>query len=372
MAGSRGTADLKTVLAEDDLLRSPAWFPLRIADRGDMTLLHLDEAAYRAASFLDERLLALKCAQATCGLEFIQSAAATLKPQSHYIFHTGHVGSTLVSRLVGAHEGFFSLREPALLRTFTGNPPRTLGAAIHDPAQPDPAQREALNQGALELSVVVALLARSWRANQRTVIKATSIVNELAELILAAEYRPAAIFMFTSPLAYLRGILAGQNSRMEARVLSPARLRRLVPRLEGIDWRLDALCEGEYIAMNWLCEMTALHQAALRFESQVLWVDFDAFLIEPLSGLHAIFRALGAAPSEREIESIVTGPLMHQYSKAPEHAYDAALRREVLQSADWEHAVEIRRGMDWLGSAAMRDPVARAVLEYSARLRHPP
>jgi hypothetical protein len=358
---------LKSVLAEDDLLRSPAWFPLRIADSGDMTMVHLDEAAYRAASFLDERILALKCARTTCGLEFTQSAAARLTPRSHYIFHTGHVGSTLVSRLIGAHEGFFSLREPALLRTFTGNPALPDGAARHDAAQ-----RGAVNHGALELSVVLALLARTWRANQRTVIKATSIVNELAELILAAEYRPAAIFMFTSPLAYLRGILAGQNSRVEARFLSPARLRRLVRRLEGTDWRLDALSEGEHIAMNWLCEMTALHQAALRFESQVLWVDFDTFLTEPLSGLHAIFRALGAAPSAREIESIVTGPLMHQYSKAPEHAYDAALRREVLQSADWEHAVEIRRGMDWLGNAAMRNPIARAVLEYSARLRHSP
>ena len=55
------------VLAEGDLLRCPAWFPLRIADSGDMSMVYLDEAAYRAASFLDERILALHANEAPVG-----------------------------------------------------------------------------------------------------------------------------------------------------------------------------------------------------------------------------------------------------------------------------------------------------------------
>ena len=53
---------------------------------------------------------------------------------------------------------------------------------------------------------------------------------------------------------------------------------------------------------------------------------------------------------------------MRQYSKAPEYAYDTALRRELLASADREHAAEIRRGMDWLQAAAQRHALAAAVL----------
>ena len=45
---------------------------------------------------------------------------------------------------------------------------------------------------------------------------------------------------------------------------------------------------------------------------------------------------------------------MRQYSKAPEHAYDAALRNEVLQAAEYEHGAEIRRGMAWLNGLAGR------------------
>jgi hypothetical protein len=346
---------LNLLLAESDFLRSPAWFPLRIEDGGAMTVVKLDEAAYVTASFLDERILVLEYPQTTCALTTIYAAAATLAPRAHYVFHTGHVGSTLISRLIGEHEGFFSLREPALLRAFAGEPTLQHGAVTPD--------------AAASLAPVLALLARTWRTSQRAVIKPTSFVSELAEVILAGDDRPSAIFMFTTPLNYIRGILAGPNSRVEAKSLAPARRHRLVRRLGGVEWRSNPHSEGEQVAMSWLCEMTALHQAALRFESQVLWVNFDAFLSEPLSGLQSIFRTLGAAPSCGELEALVTGPLMRQYSKAPQHAYDAALRREVLQSADWQHGVEIKRGMDWLSTVAKNHSLATAALESAARVR---
>jgi hypothetical protein len=115
--------------------------------------------------------------------------------------------------------------------------------------------------------------------------------------------------------------------------------------------------------MSWLSEMTALRQAAERFASQVLWVDFDEFLRAPVAGLRTIFHRLGARLTEAELQALASGPLMHQYSKAPEHAYDAALRREVLRQAEREHATEIRRGIDWLHTTARRYPLAAAVLQ---------
>jgi len=338
-------------VSEDEIVRSPAWLPLEGVGGDALRLVHLDEAAYREASFLDQRILSGH-EQTTCGLAILEAAAARLAPRSHYIFHTGHVGSTLVSRLIGAHESFFSLREPALLRTVSAQSPSAPGAP--------------------SLGVALALLARTWRANQRAVIKVTSFVSELAELILAGEDRPAAIFMFAHPLAYLRGIFAGPNSRAESKQLVPARLQRLVRRLGHGEWRSDPRSEGEYIAMSWLCEMTALRQAAARFESQVLWVDFDAFLGEPASALEAIFRALGERPPAGEIEALVSGPLMRQYSKAPEHAYDAALRRSLLLSADREHAVEIRHGMEWLGKVATSHPLIQRALNQASSLAATP
>ena len=332
-------------LSEEELVRSPAWLPLEAADGCTVRMLCLDEAAYDRASFLDQRLLALGYPHKLCELALLEAAAARLAPRAHYIFHTGHVGSTLLSRLVGAHGELFSLREPALLRALVAQPPV---------------------RGTPGLEVALALLGRTWRANQRAVIKATSFVSELAAAMLAADERAAAICMFAHPRNFLRGILAGPNSRVETAQLAPARMQRLRRRLGAGVCDMDTRSEGESIAMSWLCEMTTLHQATSAVASRVLWVNFDAFLVEPFAGLEAVFRALGATAAAGEIRSLVQGPLMRQYSKAPQYGYDAALRRALLESADREHPGEIRRGMEWLRKVAMHHRLVATILERYA------
>lgn len=333
------------MITERDILDSPAWFPFQ-RDGAESLWVRLDEPAYRAASFLDQRLLSKGYEQTSCPMKIAHSAAAGLAPRSHYVFHTGHVGSTLISRLVGAHEKLFSLREPPLLRTL--------------------AQKDPREENDLDLRSVLALLSRTWRPTQRAVVKATSFVSELAGEILATDSEAKAILMFADPLSYMRGILGGPNSRVESKHLAPSRLRRLAKRLSGESWRPDPRSEGEHVAMTWLSEMTALWAAAEQHRSRVMWVNFDAFLTQPAGVLGGVFQALGVAAAAGEMEALARGPLMRQYSKAPEYAYDAALRREVQLSADAEHGTEIRRGMQWLERVAAQ-PIARAVLELSMR-----
>jgi hypothetical protein len=333
------------VIGVDSLANSPEWLPLDATATAALRLIRLDEAAYRNASFLDQRLLGQGYAQDLCEPAALEAAASRLRMRAHYIFHTGHVGSTLVSRLVGAQPGFFSLREPAVLRTL----------ALRGEGESGP-----------RLEAALALLSRTWHPGQRAVVKATSFVSELAAAILAADQDAAAIFMFVDAAAYLRGILAGPNSRAEIRQLGALRRQRLARRLGPGNFHPDPRSEGEWIAMSWLCEMTALGEAADRFGTRVLWVDFDRFLAEPRSQLAAILGALGSRPAPDEVEKLVTGPLMTRYSKAPEFAYDAALRRQVMRSADLEHADEIRNGIGWLQQWSARHPLARRAFEMSA------
>ena len=330
------------MISAQDIAGSPTWLPLESAGVGDLRLVRLDEAGYRAASFLDRRILQTGVLQAECPLASVAAAAASLPPRAHYIFHIGHVGSTLVSRLIGEHEAFFSVREPAIL-----------GAIARDPSH-------AL--GSLDMRAVLGLLARAWRPEQRVVVKATSFVNEIAEPILETSTRSVALFVVSPALTYLRCILGGPNSRIESRALAPSRLARLRSRLGSGSRLPEPQSEGEWIAMSWLCEMACLRQAATRFDSRIGWVEFDAFLSAPAPGLTALLRALGATPSQEEAERLVSGPVMRRYSKAPEHAYDAALRQMVLESADREHAAEIRRGMQWLAGLAGLHPLVDAVL----------
>ncbi|GAC1310241.1 MAG: hypothetical protein NVSMB10_17890 [Steroidobacteraceae bacterium] len=334
------------MLEERELAASPAWFPLRPCNNG-LTLIRLSEADYQSASFLDERLLGRGLPQTDCPFAPLERAAATLTQRPHYIFHIGHVGSTLVSRLVGAAPAFFSLREPHLLRRF----------AERSPAPPERASRSP-EPG---LETWLALWARTWRPAQQAVVKATSFVSEIAPAVLATAGAPRAVFMFVSPLAYLLTILGGPNSRLEAQALAPSRFQRLARRVAGD--LPQPRSAGEAVAMNWLSEISALHQTALAFPSQVHWLNFDDFLRDPASHLHATFRALGDAAPPTQIDALLGGPLMRQYSKAPEHAYDAALRRAVMAAAEQEHALEIARGLRWLQSVAARHPLGQSVLD---------
>lgn len=337
------------MISTQDLMASPAWLPIQpLADDhgqgsspGSMQLVRLDEGAYRAASFLDQRMLKSGCQQAHCAVADLADAAARLPARAHYIFHIGHVGSTLISRLLGEWRGLFSVREPALLRMAARRPRGTPRC---------PGLRDTLG-----------LLSRVWRTDQRAVIKATSFVCEAASAILGLDAEARAVFLFTPALAYLRCILGGPNSRVEYRAMAPSRLERLRRRL-GPAVPLEPGSEGEWIAMSWLCEMSALRQAAAQSGSRVVWMDFDEFLAAPDARLAAVLQHLGQQPDLKELEAVLSGPLMRQYSKAPEHAYDAALRRSVLATADLEHAAEIRSGLRWLASLGGRHPVVDSLL----------
>ncbi len=76
-----------------------------------------------------------------------------------------------------------------------------------------------------------------------------------------------------------------------------------------------------------------------------------------------MFGALEVVVGQPELETLAAGPIMRQYSKAPEHAYDAALRREVLAGADWEHGAEIQRAMAWLEAVAAAHLPVQELLE---------
>ena len=336
------------MLSPGDIVNSPTWFPLSRAADGRVTMVHLTESAYRHASFLDERLLQQEYLQTLCEPTVLAEAAASLAARSDYIFHIGHCGSTLISRLVGAHEGFLSVREPKLLRTLIEDhfspphPAAAVSATVHGPS----------------LEVVLRLLSRTWHPTQRACIKVTTLANDGISLILGATESPSALFVCSSAFNYLRNILAGPNSRVESRALAPRRWRRLLRLAPAEDIPLPR-SEGEIIMMNWLSEMTALHSASQSKVSRhlrvrILWVNFDRFLAAPASSLQGIFGALGASVAAATIDAIVGSALMRQYSKAPEHAYDASLRQEVMASADHEHSIEIRRGMSWLDTMTNR------------------
>ena len=327
------------------LARSPELFPHSYDVRREtVSLVRLNRADYETASFLDERALGPHTLART--LPFAQLAAgveeAGLEEHCDFIFHMGHVGSTLLSRLLGAHESIFSLREPLVLRAL--------------------AQMERDDNFELRLSTFLKLLSRTFEAGQTALVKTTSFVSELAPLLLARPAAPKAILLYVKPETYIATILAGPNARAEAKRLLPSRLDRLHRRIGREVWEPASLAEGEALALAWATEMSVLVQAKAAGGERVFVLDFDKFLESPAALLLATFRFLGSNVDEERVSAILSGPLMERYSKAPEHAFNPQMRRELLDEARELHGDEIANGLAWLDRAAHEvPPIAECV-----------
>ena len=336
------------------LRASPELFPLDLDPSTDtVALLELSRIEYERASFLDGRLERPAAAQTP--FAELSQAGQGLPVACDYIFHVGHVGSTLLSRLLGFHPRVFSLREPQALRTLA-----QAGAA----AAPWPPAE--LNR---RLALFVALYSRTWTMQERSLVKATSLVSELASSLLDLAPASRALMMTVRPETYLATILGGPNSRTELRLAAPSRMARLSGRLGADLGRAEDLSEGELAAMSWTCEMLGLTRAAHAHPGRATWTDFDRFLANPAAGLTRALNALHGAVDPEAVERLMKSGFLQRYSKSPTYSYGPEVRREALEAARRESAVEISRGLAWLERAADLGPVAEALLAASAAAR---
>ena len=338
------------------LAETPRWLAFDLEAATDRTsLLELDEDAYRAASFLDQRAIqpGAQLAEATWD-EVAAALPADARRDVQYIFHIGNVGSTLISRLLGELPSVFALREPLLLRTF---------AAMLDPGGGAVAQWDG-PQAQARLHTLGALLSRTFRPEQRAIVKATSFTSEIAARLVPAGSR--ALFLFASAQPYIENILAGPNSRQTLELLSPARLDRLRRRCPGLALDLRTLPEGRKAALGWACEMSSLDDNAARLPAgSVQWLDFDVFLADPVGHFAAVARQFGHEAEGATARAIAEGPLMRRYSKALEYEFTPRTRQEILAEARRFQGPAIRDALVWLNALAARYPAVADAIRRS-------
>ncbi|MGH7010959.1 MAG: hypothetical protein ACREEX_08985, partial [Caulobacteraceae bacterium] len=217
------------------LAGSPELYPLAFEGES-VRLLRLSEAEYAAASFLDERLIGQVAEAGRMPFAELASAAEGLAGESDFIFHLGHVGSTLLARLLGRSSTIFALREPAILRTLAW---------------------EAESAGRTgRLTVMLRLLARVWRPDQRSLVKTTSFVSDLGGFCLEVASSAKAILMVCGPQTFIAGILAGEATLAELAPSTPRRLARLAKRLGSAPAPPSG--PGEMAAAAWTGEIASL------------------------------------------------------------------------------------------------------------------
>lgn len=329
----------------DDWTKDATWLVQAFDPRARIArLVRMDHAAYRAASFLDDRLLSQQVDSRLCNLdELVAASRDIVGPPAGWIFHIGHVGSTLVSRLLGELDGVLSLREPRSLRD------------LPTATQADqPRLADALRR----------LMARRAADDRAVIVKATSFVSEYAPLLV--DPGAAALLLYASPENYIAGILAGENSVKELLALEQRRAERL--RSRGIELPDFDRNLAHRAAAAWACEITSLEAAVETMPGRrILWADFDAILGDMAGWLERSARHFGLEASPERIEELATGPLMRRYSKALEYDYSPSLRAELLAEAADEHRAEIEAALKALRDAAKSAPVVARALDRAER-----
>ena len=326
---------MSSVPAPQEIWRDARWLAQAVdPNAGLIRLVDMSAGDYREASFLDDRMFEQpRTSHLLRWIEVADAMPADARADVRWIFHIGHVGSTLIARLMGELEAVLSIREPRAFRDLLFFPAEVRAKYI---------------------PTIQALFSRTFAPGQSALVKTTSAVSEIAGELVAEGQR--ALFLSTKPRSYISGILAGENSRNELAAMADMRRRRFASR--GMDLpatRRDA----DAAAAAWACEMTALEAAD---GGKVLWADFDIVLGDLDGWLARMARHFGFAGSEQDLRAIANGPLTRRYSKATEHEYSADLRRSLLSEAEERHRSEIDSALAMLAKAAETAPLLRKAL----------
>ena len=338
---------------------SPDIYPQKIdLSRWMVLLVRLDADAYHRSSFLDDRILgpAITGAWASVDSAIAASRLARSGRPVHFIFHTGHVGSTLVSRLLDETGTVLSLREPL--------PLRTIAEAYDTLGRTDALLSEA--QFGAAFAMLMQMWGRGYQATRCVVIKATSSVGRMAGALLARSEGSRAIYLNLRAEPYLATLLAGENSPTDLRGHGPERLRRLQSRIAAPLPPLHALSIGELAAMSWLAESWSQREALDRYPGRVISIDFDQFLASVGPSMDRIANHFSLPIEPRRLEELGRSPVLTRYSKAPEFAYTPDVRAQLLRDSRRRNGEEIRKGLAWVEQLARSDEAVAQVLQSAS------
>ncbi|HEY5776217.1 MAG TPA: hypothetical protein VIS57_09040 [Xanthomonadales bacterium] len=319
-----------------------------------LLLVELSAAEVSAASFLDQRVLK----QTTRGTwipwqavaDIINQAPRTTPPA--FIFHVGHCGSTLLSRLLEFAEDTCCLREPLPLRTLA-----------QDFADRGDGRSFLGQQAQLER---LGVLAKMWRRGAaHSVIKATSICTDLLAPIHATEPASQSIFIFNRLETHVATLLAGQNAMVDLKGFAQLRLQR-VQQKTGLDIQLSQLSTGQLAALSWLSETTSAMLSCEKHAQNIAMLDFESLLRDPAQTLTRMLRHLNIPADGQTVENAVHSPVLRTYSKDPEHKYDAKTRAAILADSHSRFGHDIKSALDWVEQLASQSDLVAATLRKFA------
>ncbi|MDR0183642.1 hypothetical protein [Lysobacter arvi] len=294
-------------------------------DRG--WVLHFGAEDYRRASFLDQRALGRRDVSgwAVDRAELLAALGPSAPLRDvHWLFHIGHCGSSLVSRLLDLVPGALGLREPL--------PLLALAHGREDPlAQPWEAP-------------VLALLARGFADSRAVIVKPTSVVTTIADRLLPPTGRGCLLWVDLH--TWLATMLRDVRLIEGALATEPLRLARQ-PALP------PAQTDGARLARAWLIEQLRWRSLARdpALSGRLIDLDFADVLRDPAPTVARLAAHYGLDVPDDWAQRIKASELLSRYAKDGDAHFDANARRRELAAATEKHADGIADGLQWAHTA---------------------
>jgi hypothetical protein len=314
-------------ITDADLASSPALYPHSFDVRGDRVMLvRLSAADYRLSSFLDSRMLAPGMDAAWFDYVPVAVSAERVRPKSlHMIFHTGHVGSTLLSRLLDEVPGVLGLREPHPLQTLADMADETPGGEGYQ----------------ARLKTFLRLWSRGFETTDAVILKATSVACRIAPDILAASPLTKAVYLHLPAEAYITAILAGASGQADLKYFEATRHKRLSAK-QGREIPTYGSA-GELAAIAWMVERDSLERAKVAAGGRVMLLNFETMLADLEDNLAQVLHHFGLPPVAGQL---VKSRNLSRYSKAPEQlAFSPEARAQLMRRSRDMFAAEIEKGL---------------------------
>jgi hypothetical protein len=316
------------------LWSTPALFPLRLVVRENKLLwVPVSEQRYREVNFLDDRELSTQDCEESALDEVLRDHESMRLPRRpvHCIFHMAYCGSTLLSRCLGHLDHAHVLREPLCLHELAEEKRHGLSN-----------ERDA-NEWSGRFDLVMALLARTFRPDQVSIVKTTDASTHLVADVLRRSEAARALFLYVDLEDFLGAVLGDEERRGFVR-LRLADLSVLLPD----DPMFHANDHGDWsdamqASLLWVLQMhvyasfvEANPHAACRS------LDFAEIARDPVRAVSAAARFLGLDAATRAFSPAIEAQLQ-VHSKDLHTPFTFEDRRRKTTAAITLHRGEIRK-----------------------------
>lgn len=254
----------------------------------------------------------------------------------HFVFHSGFCCSTLVSDCLDQPGLASSFSEPMILNDavglrLRGADAQKLGEVVDD---------------------ALALLARPFAADPASVVKPSTVVNALAEAMMAIRPKSSAIVMYAPLTDYLTSIAKkGIDGRLWVRdLLMKCRAEGRLAQFGFSDSDLLGMTDLQAAAVGWLAQQAVFMRLLTRYPDRVRSLSSKEFLEQPLDRLEAVVELFGLGPlAENAREAMVNRLGRNSKDGTP---FGEGDREAEYGSAYALHGDEIDKVSVWSGRVA--------------------